>query len=454
FLTVNFKNLSVSKNNNDNTPIKKYTWDFGNGDTSTLAEPTYTFQDEGPHTVTLKVTDVNDREDSYSREILLKNTYCTASSGLNSDYWIERVMINNFSNTSENSSYSDFSQQGLITLNQFGANTLRFTPGIAANDRQLYWRVWIDLNHDADFKDDAELVYEGFAIGELEGEFTTIPKTALPTRMRVAMTWVSYPTQPCINVGNGEVEDYTVVFGTVEPPLVADFNYIKNGLSATFTNTSIAPDSATYLWDFGDGNQSHEKFPTHTYSDRGTYDVALTVKQIDGKEDTSLQQIVMGYYCPARSETTEYEGIADVSFNGQTKNSGNDASGYSDFTDTTFTATEGSTITFTASPWFNPSTGPAKQYWRVWIDYNRDYQFTDDEKVIDKNVDYANPPANLVQDINIPSNLLEDSQNAIETRMRVIMRYNNIPQSCDNFAIPPSQDGGEVEDYTIRITRD
>lgn len=46
------------------------------------------------------------------------------------------------------------------------------------------------------------------------------------------------------------------------------------GLTATFTNTSAG--TATYAWDFGDGNTSTDENPVHTYSMGGFYTVTLT----------------------------------------------------------------------------------------------------------------------------------------------------------------------------------
>lgn len=49
-----------------------------------------------------------------------------------------------------------------------------------------------------------------------------------------------------------------------------------NTLTSAFTYTSTRPGTA-YLWEFGDGNTSHEEFPVHTYSSPGTYRVKFTL---------------------------------------------------------------------------------------------------------------------------------------------------------------------------------
>ena len=60
----------------------------------------------------------------------------------------------------------------------------------------------------------------------------------------------------------------------------ADFTTAANQSCAApftinFTNTSYNCNS--YLWDFGDGNTSTNRTPSHTYTDYGTYTVTLTV---------------------------------------------------------------------------------------------------------------------------------------------------------------------------------
>lgn len=50
----------------------------------------------------------------------------------------------------------------------------------------------------------------------------------------------------------------------------------------TFSNTSVGPMGMTYTWDFGDGQTSTLKNPTHSYSENGDYEVCLTVTTPSG----------------------------------------------------------------------------------------------------------------------------------------------------------------------------
>jgi len=58
---------------------------------------------------------------------------------------------------------------------------------------------------------------------------------------------------------------------------VAMYSASNNELEVSFSNTSTADTSATYSWDFGDGNTSTQQNPVYAYSQPGTYNVCLTV---------------------------------------------------------------------------------------------------------------------------------------------------------------------------------
>jgi len=65
------------------------------------------------------------------------------------------------------------------------------------------------------------------------------------------------------------------------PPPVADFTFAQSGLSVLFTDMSTGS-PASYRWRFGDGRESTERNPTHTYQLAGTYTVSLEVSNSGG----------------------------------------------------------------------------------------------------------------------------------------------------------------------------
>lgn len=63
--------------------------------------------------------------------------------------------------------------------------------------------------------------------------------------------------------------------------LGANFNVSMNGFIATFTDMT-AGNPTTWYWDFGDGNNSSQQNPTHTYPSDSTYLVTLVVTNYCG----------------------------------------------------------------------------------------------------------------------------------------------------------------------------
>lgn len=72
-------------------------------------------------------------------------------------------------------------------------------------------------------------------------------------------------------------------------PVVA-FESEINDRTVTFTNNSTMVDS--YTWDFGDGNMSSEEAPTHTYANDGLYTVVLTGSNSNGEASVSKNIVI------------------------------------------------------------------------------------------------------------------------------------------------------------------
>ena len=91
--------------------------------------------------------------------------------------------------------------------------------------------------------------------------------------------------------GGSTYSDYlplTHASNSPEPVLpVAEFSSNVNSgnapLDVSFTDGSTGNPTAWY-WDFGDGNNSADKNPVHTYSTAGTYTVTLTVSNSNGTD--------------------------------------------------------------------------------------------------------------------------------------------------------------------------
>ena len=139
-------------------------------------------------------------------------------------------------------------------------------------------------------------------------------------------------------------------------------------------------------------------------------------------------------YCSSSSSNVNDEFISRVQLNTIDNSSG--AQFYSDFTSISTTLTKGSQYTVSITPTW---TGTLyNEGYSVWIDYNRDGDFTDaGEQVFTQTPTQATPVSGL---FTVPANAIEAT-----TRMRVTMSYNANVGPCASFTY------GEVEDYSITI---
>ena len=141
-------------------------------------------------------------------------------------------------------------------------------------------------------------------------------------------------------------------------------------------------------------------------------------------------------YCASegnnQGDTDEY--ISNVLIKTINNSSGDDH--YADYTSQSTDVTKGESVTITITPAW---TGTVySEGYSVWIDYNKDGDFTDSgEQVWTRSATKTIPVSGS---FTIPSGAVEGS-----TRMRVSMKYNAIPNPCESFRY------GEVEDYTINI---
>ena len=139
-------------------------------------------------------------------------------------------------------------------------------------------------------------------------------------------------------------------------------------------------------------------------------------------------------YCSSAGSNSTYEWISKVTVGSFTNNSG--AAGYTNFTSQTINVNAGQGYSVSLTPTFSGTT--YNEYWRIWIDFNGDGDFTDSGE----QVFAAGPSTTTVSgSISIPA-----SAAGTTTRMRVTMKYNAAPTGpCETFSY------GEVEDYTIAI---
>ncbi len=174
-------------------------------------------------------------------------------------------------------------------------------------------------------------VYDSVAAGTLADDSTYVRDYDVVEGAYLTFTITdAYGDGICCNYGNGEyvltVCSDTVAMGgqfgfvdsanfyalctqpCIDP--VADFSSSNapatmTGVDVTFTNTSNADaGSATYLWDFGDGNTSTQENPMHTFTANGTYTVSLVVTDQCGADTVTYSVIIQGISIAEEIETS------------------------------------------------------------------------------------------------------------------------------------------------------
>ena len=141
-------------------------------------------------------------------------------------------------------------------------------------------------------------------------------------------------------------------------------------------------------------------------------------------------------YCASTSSSTADEKISKVVL-GTINNTSTSTAGYENFTALSTNLVRGAASTIAITPQWT-STVYAEGF-AVWIDYNKNGLFTDAGELVFSKA--ASTAATATGSFTVPSTTTLGS-----TRMRVSMKYNAVPTSCETLPY------GQVEDYTVNIT--
>lgn len=147
-------------------------------------------------------------------------------------------------------------------------------------------------------------------------------------------------------------------------------------------------------------------------------------------------QCLEGSYCDSRAtDSQEDDWIQSFQLDTFVNTSGPN-NGYGNFSEITLPLKAGQSYPFRLEPGFAALS--FSEYWRIWIDYNRDGDFNDTlELAFDAN--FTTDTA-VTGQLDVPADIFSG-----KTRMRVSMQFLFAPDPCGNFQF------GEVEDYCVDI---
>ncbi len=293
-----FTNLSFGANT--------YNWNFGDGSSSTLANPaTHTYLASGTYTVWLKVTNTSGCKDSMFQVLtVIKKTIpnfnvvvqvCKSTINVTNTmlqlapcYW---QFGDGSSSNSINPLTHTYNSAGIYSI------TLTTNPNLACS-ASITKTIEISFTTKAQFSYsaavcDKSIQFFNTSIGSLDGywnfgdnfyssEVNPIHYYSNNGTYTVSLT--AAPNSSCnstttllVNVNNTDV--------------VANFNYTnpQDTYDAIFKNTSS--NATNFFWDFGDGQSSVLINPIHTFTNMGTQVVCLLASNELGCNDTLCKVI-------------------------------------------------------------------------------------------------------------------------------------------------------------------
>ncbi|GGD74282.1 hypothetical protein GCM10011412_09920 [Maribacter cobaltidurans] len=326
-------------NSTDDVGITSYAWDFGDGGSSTEADPAYIYNLPGQYIATLTVTDVDGNSDSTSVIIIASggNADNTPNAGINlallpdayvngnamdgrgapEDILYDPSIDNYFQPT-------DFNEYGVARNANLGTPPVGegfnwqvdwITPklvnyitfgGVFPNQPQpnSLWRISYRVGNDWTILEEGQGGWLNSGIYEW-GSSTETPIEI--DGLRVQM--YSDGTNDLVSIhlrGRGGISN-RLDDSITEPKATliqylpdtgapeSAFSYVVDNLNVSFdsSNSSDNLGIESFTWDFGDGNGSTMANPSHTYAEAGVYTVSLTVTDIDGLSDTTSQQVTV-----------------------------------------------------------------------------------------------------------------------------------------------------------------
>ena len=316
---VNSSTQCVNSNSfvftNNSVNAATYTWSFGDGATSSLQNPTHTFNTAGTYTVKLLVSNAGGCADSTIVSVTVNAkptaaftnagaTTCTNNltlaftntlTGVASSAWsfgdgttstatnptktystagtyIVKLIVTNASGCKDSLTETiTFSNTPIAAFNVVGSATCSSSLGIAFNNTSTgniasyFWNF---------------------------GDGTTSTLTNPTKQYSVAG---NYAIKLIVISANGCKDSTSQVVSVSTRPAVSftipAFDSCSKTFAISLTNTST--NATSYTWSFGDGTTSIVTSPTKTYSAAGTYTIKLVAVNANGCKDSTTQSITL-----------------------------------------------------------------------------------------------------------------------------------------------------------------
>jgi PKD repeat protein len=316
FQIIQFGDNSTDPDGN----ITAWAWDFGDGTTSTLEDPTHKFEDRGSYTITLTINDNDGGTDTTTRAITTGNLGPTASfrapSTVNVGEGVRFVdessdpeggsiaYLWNFGDGSTSTGKNpiheyDTPEVVIVTLlvtddegfTHTATQTIVIYPAIRPTADFTHEPDGGTINdivafHDGSSDEDGSILAWEWDFGDGETSVRKDPTHKFEDKgtHRVTLTVED-------DDGNTDTVTKSVTIENLPPTaeFTASASSAKTGDEIRFTDSSADPEGhpLKYAWDFGDGSTSDASSPRYSYDEAGTYTVVLTLSDDEGETDTA-----------------------------------------------------------------------------------------------------------------------------------------------------------------------
>jgi gliding motility-associated-like protein len=293
--------------------IANWLWDFGDGNTSNLQNPTHSYAATGSFNVTLTTTSNNGCVNSITLNANVINTPVANFNVANQCFY----NAFNFQNTStagipnHSWNFGDGTTSGQInpTHTYSAAGEYTVTLIIATNSGcgdtitqtvTAYHQPNAQFSATSVCEGDASVFTDNSTVNAVFGDNVTgwswnFGNGSTSTQQNPNHTFGSqnvYNVSLTVTTNNGCTDDITIPV-TVYPIPVANFssNVVCLGVPTVFTNSSTVSNQNSpntinsWSWNFGDGGTSTNQNPSYTYTAAGSFNATLTVTTNNGCTD-------------------------------------------------------------------------------------------------------------------------------------------------------------------------
>ncbi|WP_406682473.1 PKD domain-containing protein [Shiella aurantiaca] len=221
--------LPVNFSDQSGAGVISWLWTFGNGNSSTLQNPSAIYTQPGSYTVTLTIQTASGEKKTEKKDFIVVSGSPTASFESNS-------------------------------TGGCGPLEVKFTDKSTSGQGSIELREWI------------------FGDGNISTEPNPTHVYQLPGVYHVTLQVTN--SAGCTGI---VTKNSLITVNRPDAKFTADQNsFCQVPATVNFSNQSSGNGTLNYTWDFGDGGQSTEESPSHIYSEAGSYQVQLQVKDSQG----------------------------------------------------------------------------------------------------------------------------------------------------------------------------